>query len=457
MLEHGRAKIGDSFLRYASSVIALGGFLFGYDTGVINGALSFLSQPNQLNLNSAQQGIVSSSLIIGCCFGALLSGRLADKIGRKAALQWVAVVFTVATLGCSLSTTSNMLIAFRTILGLSVGCASDLAPMYLAEISPREQRSRNVNKNAIAIVIGQLASFTVNAILGNVWGNWGPIWRIMMGVAALPAFLLWLLSFDLPQSPKWQLLNTSLAQAKQNFKKLGFSGIDIRKNLINTKKIVQTEESKIDIKRIFNNKYLVYLLAVGISIGLIQQLSGVNAIMYYGTILLEKVGMSREMSLYSNILVGVISTVATLLGTRLIVNHNHREMLGIGLLGNAFFLGLLTAVLHFNFFSGVNTNIAVLLLLAFFLATQQGIVSPVTWLMLSEIFPQRLKARFMAVSTTVIWLTNFVISLVCPILLGSFGTTNVFLLFTISNILCVCLTFFFINPQAMRNALKRVK
>nr|WP_311407061.1 sugar porter family MFS transporter [Liquorilactobacillus uvarum] len=457
MLEHKRIGIEDSFLRYASSVIALGGFLFGYDTGVINGALSFLSQPSQLDLNSAQQGIVSSSLIIGCCFGALLSGRLADKIGRKASLQWVAIVFTIATIGCSFSITSNMLIIFRTILGLSVGCASDLAPMYLAEISPSEWRSQNVNKNAIAIVIGQLASFTVNAVLGNVLENWAPIWRVMMGVAALPAFLLWLLSFDLPQSPKWQLLNSSLAQAKKNFSKLGFPKIDIQKNLVRAKKIVETKEDKMDVKKIFSNKHLMYLLAAGVSIGLIQQLSGVNAVMYYGTILLEKIGMSRGMSLYSNILVGVISTVATLLGTRLIVNHNHRRMLGIGLLGNSVFLGLLTAVLHLGLFSRTNTNMAVLILLALFLAAQQGIVSPVTWLMLSEIFPQQLKARFMAVSTTVIWLTNFVISLVCPILLGSFGTANVFLMFTVSNVLCISLTFFFINPRALKDAFKQVK
>ncbi|WP_056967427.1 sugar porter family MFS transporter [Liquorilactobacillus sucicola] len=457
MQEHRLTRIGDSFLKYASSVIALGGFLFGYDTGVINGALSFLSQPDQLNLSSAQQGIVSSSLIIGCCIGALLSGRLADRIGRKATLQWVAIIFTIATLGCSFALTSGMLIVFRAVLGVSVGCASDLAPMYLAEISPSEWRSQNVNKNAVAIVIGQLSAFAINAVLGNIWEDWGPIWRVMMGVAALPAFLLWLLSFDLPQSPKWQLLNNSLTQAKKNFRKLGFPKVDIQKNLIRAKEMVKTEQDNLNIKEIFSNKGLVYLLLAGITIGFIQQLSGVNAIMYYGTVLLEKVGMSRGMSLYSNILVGVISTVATLLGTRLIVKHNHQRMLGVGLLGNAVCLGLLTVVLQGNFFSNTGTNIAVLLLLAFFLAVQQGIVSPVTWLLLSEIFPQQIKARFMAISTTVIWLTNFTISLLCPILLGSFGTANLFLTFTCSNIFCVCLTFLILKPHWLKISFKRVK
>ncbi|GAJ25392.1 sugar transporter [Liquorilactobacillus sucicola DSM 21376 = JCM 15457] len=282
MQEHRLTRIGDSFLKYASSVIALGGFLFGYDTGVINGALSFLSQPDQLNLSSAQQGIVSSSLIIGCCIGALLSGRLADRIGRKATLQWVAIIFTIATLGCSFALTSGMLIVFRAVLGVSVGCASDLAPMYLAEISPSEWRSQNVNKNAVAIVIGQLSAFAINAVLGNIWEDWGPIWRVMMGVAALPAFLLWLLSFDLPQSPKWQLLNNSLTQAKKNFRKLGFPKVDIQKNLIRAKEMVKTEQDNLNIKEIFSNKGLVYLLLAGITIGFIQQLSGVNALCIMG-------------------------------------------------------------------------------------------------------------------------------------------------------------------------------
>ncbi|WP_057745076.1 sugar porter family MFS transporter [Liquorilactobacillus capillatus] len=456
-MQYRQKETEDSFLKHTSSVIALGGFLFGYDTGVINGALSFLSQPDQLNLNSTQQGVVSSSLIIGCCFGALLSGRLADRIGRKATLQLVALIFTIATLGCSFALSINMLIAFRTILGLSIGCTSNLAPMYLAEISPSQWRSQNVNKNAVAIVVGQLAAFIVNAFLGNTWGNWSSIWRVMMGVAALPAILLVLLSFDLPQSPRWQVLNNSLTQAKENFEKLGFSQTDVHNSLQQAGKTTKTVKNKLRIKALIGNKHLRYLLTAGVIIGIIQQLSGVNAVMYYGTILLEKVGMSRGLSLYSNILIGTISTVAALVGTRVIVKHKHGQMLGLGLLGNAIFLGLLAVVLHTSLFSQASTNVTVLLLLAFFLAVQQGIVSPVTWLMLSEIFPQQIKARFMAISTTVIWLTNFVVSLISPILIGDFGTANVFLIFTCSNILCAIVTLLLLKPQKITHAFNHVK
>ncbi|MCG0776804.1 MFS transporter [Lactiplantibacillus plantarum] len=146
-------------LNYSVYVISLGGFLFGYDTGVINGALAFMSKTSQLNLTPSRQGIVSSSLVLGACLGAFLCGKYADKYGRKVTLRWVAVIFTLATVCCALSLNYIFMTTFRFILGLAVGAASSLSPMYLAEISPREVRTSNVNKNAIFIVLGQLVAF----------------------------------------------------------------------------------------------------------------------------------------------------------------------------------------------------------------------------------------------------------------------------------------------------------
>lgn len=142
----GSLRTGSSFLRYTSYIIALGGFLFGYDTGVINGALSFLSRPDQLNLSSSVQGLVSSSLVLGCTFGAMSNSYLANHVGRKKLLQWVAVIFTFATLACSLSMNSWMLIGARFILGLSVGVASSLSPLYLNEISPDKLKAKMLIK-----------------------------------------------------------------------------------------------------------------------------------------------------------------------------------------------------------------------------------------------------------------------------------------------------------------------
>lgn len=165
-------KVKLNFLNYCVYVISLGGFLFGYDTGVINGALAFMSRSDQLNLTPSLQGIVSSSLVIGACIGALGCGKVADKFGRKKTLRLIAIIFTVATVLCAAAVNFWSMSIFRFVLGIAVGAASSLSPMYLAEISPDNLRSANVNKNAIFIVLGQLCAFVVNAILGNIWSAW---------------------------------------------------------------------------------------------------------------------------------------------------------------------------------------------------------------------------------------------------------------------------------------------
>ncbi len=169
-MEPKKSKFNNSFLKYSTYIISIGGFLFGYDTGVINGALAFMSKPDQLNLTPGLQGVVSSSLVLGAFFGALGCGRIADKFGRKQTLRWIAALFTSSTILCALSMNFLFMSFFRFALGLSVGAASSLSPMYLAEISPEPVRTINVNKNAIFIVLGQLSAFCMNAFLGNIAG-----------------------------------------------------------------------------------------------------------------------------------------------------------------------------------------------------------------------------------------------------------------------------------------------
>lgn len=204
------SKINNSFLKYSTYVISLGGFLFGYDTGVINGALAFMSKPDQLDLSAGLQGVVSSSLVLGACLGALGCGRIADKFGRKKTLRWIAALFTISTILCALAMNFLCMAAFRFVLGIAVGAASSLSPMYLSEISPAPVRTDNVNKNAIFIVLGQLTAFSVNAILGNAWGSWSPIWRVMVVSASIPAIILWINSFHIGGSPRWLVLKKTI-------------------------------------------------------------------------------------------------------------------------------------------------------------------------------------------------------------------------------------------------------
>ena len=443
--------INNTFLSYTSYVISLGGFLFGYDTGVVNGALSFISKPDQLNLSADLQGLVTASLVFGCTFGALFSGKLADKYGRKLLLHSIAVVFTLATIGCAISNNIVILSIFRFILGLSVGCASSLAPVYLNEISPDRYKSQNVNKNAVAIVIGQLCAFTVNALLGTFWGQWHPIWRIMILMAGVPALILWLLSFNLPQSPFWQLIHSTKEKARQTFHRLGFPKLDIKEAILASKK-EQGQPQQIKFRVIFHNKYLLYLFWAGIAVALIQQISGVNIVMYYGSTLLQKVGMGAKAALYGNVLIGLVSSAAILLGTKLTAKYSHQHILIAGLGGNVLFMIGLNLVMNSKSLTQNQINLIVLLLLTCFLATQQGVVSPTTWLLLAELFPPVVKSIFMSWATAVMWLTNFVISLIFPGLVAFYGTQGVFAIFAGTNIFCIVLALFLVNPKIVQNA-----
>lgn len=444
------------FLNYSVYTISLGGFLFGYDTGIINGALAFMSKPSQLALSPALQGIVSSSLVVGACLGALGCGKVADKIGRKKTLRLIAEIFTVTTILCTLALNAWLMSIFRFILGVAVGAASSLSPMYLAEISPDESRSASINKNAIFIVLGQLCAFTVNAALGGVWGWWAPIWRVMLLSAAVPAIILWINSYKISNSPQWLLFNNHTNKARQLFYKLRFSNVP-QLLAIHAEHEASGKEPDFKWSTVVNNKSLVYLLFTGIVIALVQQVSGVNTVMYYGTILLEKAGLGESGSLYANVLIGIVSVIASIFGTRLIEKSNHHHMLYIGLIGNAVFLCLLGFIMKISTLLPQSlVNILVLSCLALFLANHQGLVSPVTWLLLAEMFPGRVKAQFMSIATATNWITNFIISLVYPQLIASLGIAVVFFIFALANGMSTVLSILFVNNHRMKIAYQGV-
>ncbi len=299
-------------------------------------------------------------------------------------------------------------------------------------------------------------AFTVNAFLGNIWGgDWHAIWRVMMLMAALPAILMWVGSYQIPDSPKWQLLHGKETGAKTSFEKLGFSSDLMQENVAVVQKGLQENKVKknVPLRRILRNKPLLFVFIAGISIALIQQISGgVNTVMYYGTVVLEDVGLSRGSSLYGNILIGSVSFLASIVGTRLIATHNHRNILLVGIFGNVVFLGILSLILQLHLLPTAWLNVAVLIFLTLFLASHQGIVSPATWLMMSEIFPLPVKARFMAFATATTWLTNFVISLIYPTLIAMFGSALTFMIFSLTNVFSIFLTLFLIKPAKIQAA-----
>ncbi|MBC1284192.1 sugar porter family MFS transporter [Listeria booriae] len=425
-----------AYLRLIAIISTFGGLLFGYDTGVINGALPYMSKAGQLNLTPAGEGIVASSLLFGAAFGAVFGGRLSDRNGRRKNLLMLAVVFFVATLGCTFAPNMTVMVVFRVILGLAVGGASVTVPTYLAEMSPTERRGRMVTQNELMIVTGQLLAFTFNAIIGTTLGEDGNVWRYMLVIATIPAVVLWFGMLILPESPRWLASKGKIGDALRVLQQIREQNVaeteltEIKDNI--------TAEAALD-KATFKDlsvKWVRRILFIGLGIAVVQQITGVNSIMYYGTEILRDAGFGTEAALIGNIANGVISVLATFVGIYLLGKIGRRPMLITGLIGTTSAL-LLIGILSMLLQGTEALPYVVLSLTVTFLAFQQGAISPVTWLMLSEIFPQRLRGIGMGTTVFCLWITNFLVGFSFPILLAHVGLSITFFMFAVLGVFAI--------------------
>ncbi|MBC1811641.1 sugar porter family MFS transporter [Listeria booriae] len=425
-----------AYLRLIAIISTFGGLLFGYDTGVINGALPYMSKAGQLNLTPAGEGIVASSLLFGAAFGAVFGGRLSDRNGRRKNLLMLAVVFFVATLGCTFAPNMAVMVVFRVILGLAVGGASVTVPTYLAEMSPTERRGRMVTQNELMIVTGQLLAFTFNAIIGTTLGEDGNVWRYMLVIATIPAVVLWFGMLILPESPRWLASKGKIGDALRVLQQIREQNVaeaeltEIKDNI--------TAEAALD-KATFKDlsvKWVRRILFIGLGIAVVQQITGVNSIMYYGTEILRDAGFGTEAALIGNIANGVISVLATFVGIYLLGKIGRRPMLITGLIGTTSAL-LLIGILSMLLQGTEALPYVVLSLTVTFLAFQQGAISPVTWLMLSEIFPQRLRGIGMGTTVFCLWITNFLVGFSFPILLAHVGLSITFFMFAVLGVFAI--------------------
>jgi len=419
-------------LRVITVIATFGGLLFGYDTGVINGALPYMT--DDLGLTPFTEGMVTSSLLLGAALGAVTGGRLSDARGRRRTILVLAMVFFVGALGCTLAPNTAVMVVARFVLGLAVGGASVTVPVYLAEVSPAERRGALVTRNELMIVSGQLLAFTSNAVIARVGGESGGVWRWMLVIATVPAVVLWFGMLVMPESPRWLASRTRFGEALDVLKQVR-SRQRAEAELAEVSALaVKEEQQKLggwqDMR---STPWLRKLMLVGFGIAIVQQITGVNTIMYYGTQILTDAGFAADSALTANIANGVISVLATFVGIWLLGRVPRRPMLMTGQMGTTAAL-LLIGVFSLALPSGDARAYAVLAMTVTFLAFQQGAISPVTWLMLSEIFPMRMRGFGMGVAAVVLWLTNFVIGLVFPSLVSGIGISSTFFLFVVAGL-----------------------
>lgn len=417
-----------TYLKLITFISTFGGLLYGYDTGVVNGALPYMSREDQLNLSPFTQGLVTSSLLFGAAFGAIFGGRLSDRKGRRKTIISVAFIFLIATIGCSIAPNMEIMVLSRFILGLAVGATSVTVPAFLAEMAPAEKRGRLVTQNELMIVTGQLLAYIFNAVLANSFGDMGNIWRYMLVIATLPAVLLWLGMLIVPESPRWLASKGNIKGALQVLEKIR-ERMQARKELEEIENTI-VNEGKVK-KATFRDLKLPHvrrIILIGIGIAMIQQLTGVNSIMYYGTEILKDAGFSTEAALIGNIANGVISVAATFVGIALLDKVGRRPMLFIGMVGTSTSL-LLIGIISMTMEGSSVLPYIILSLTVLFLAFQQGAVSPVTWLMQSEIYPLHLRGLAMGISIFCLFMMNFLVGLLFPVLFDAFGLATTFFIF----------------------------
>ncbi len=405
------------FLLLIAAVSALGGLLFGYDTGVINGAQFYLTK--FFDLSDALKGWVVGSALLGCLAGAILAAPLSIKIGRKWSLIISAVLFTFSAYGSGLPElfpqTVSMLVFFRILGGLGIGIASMNAPMYIAEIAPSNIRGRMVTYYQLAIVIGFFVVFLATYFIGNNLTEAQNIefgWRRMFWSELIPSGLFLILLFIVPKSPRWLALKGKDSEALEVLKRINGNDIAVAE----MKQIKQSlNESSDGIKVSYFSKAIIGIIAIGTILSMLQQFTGINAVLYYGADIFEKaLGFGKEDILVQQILLAFVNLVFTFVAMFTVDKFGRKPLLYIGSIGMTVGFLLLGITLQQESV-GMLSLIGVLIFIASF-ALSMG---PVVWVLLSEMFPNKIRSVAMSVAVAAQWAANYVVSQSFPMVMGS--------------------------------------
>ncbi|OMP90318.1 sugar porter family MFS transporter [Raoultella terrigena] len=414
-------------------VAACGGLLFGYDWVVIGGAKPFYEAYFSIT-DPAQSGWAMSSALVGCVFGALASGWCADKFGRKIPLIIAAALFTLSAWGTALAGSFDLFVAWRIVGGLGIGLASALSPMYIAEISPAAQRGRFVAVNQLTIVIGVLAAQLVNlaiakpvatsATLAEISASWnGQVgWRWMFGSGVVPALAFLILMFFVPESPRWLVRVGKSQRAHQMLMRVGnqrYADETIR----DIEQTLSKDTQKVSWSALWQPKVRP-IIVMGMVLAMFQQWCGINVIFNYAQEIFASAGFDINSTLKSIVATGLINLIFTIAALPLVDRIGRRRLMLLGAAGLTIIYALIAAAYGLGIL-GLPVLILVLAAIAIYALT----LAPVTWVLLSEIFPNRVRGLAMSLGTLALWVACFLLTYTFPLLNAGLGASGSFLLY----------------------------
>ncbi|HEN8727092.1 TPA: sugar porter family MFS transporter [Pseudomonas putida] len=435
--DHALPSQKSKILWRVAAIATMGSLAFGYDTGVISGALPFMTlDPSEggLGLTPVTEGAVASSLIFGGAIGAFAAGHLADRYGRLLVLKLLALLFAFGAIGSALAPSIWAMIMIRFALGIAVGGASSIVPVFIAELAGPKHRGRLVCQSELMIVSGQCLAYVSSALLAHLFEN-PAIWRYMLAIALVPAALLYIGTNFVPTSPRWLVTKGRVDEARKVL--LGLRDTE-KETDDEVKEIVEQcsyERTHTTMVSKLSEPWLMKLLLVGIGLGFVIQATGVNAFMYYTPSILKSTGMGTSAALVATIGNGVISVIACMIGMWAISRMGRRPMLLLGLVVvvlTQIFLGI---VINFMPSSLTQSYLALSGILVF-LFFMQMCIGPVYWVLMSEIFPTHSRGVMNGIAVGLFWIFNAIVAFVFPIALSYFGGLT-FFLFAVVNIFSI--------------------
>jgi sugar porter (SP) family MFS transporter len=412
----------DSIVLRWSVIVALGGFLFGFDTAVISGVEKSIQELFQLN--SFMHGFTIASALIGTIVGALSAGKPADKYGRRFVLFFVAALYLISAIGSAMANSVPLFIAFRLLGGLAVGASSVAGPMYISEISPARMRGRMTALFQFNVISGILIAYISNYLLRETGSE---PWRFMLGVEAVPALIFFILLFFVPRSPRFLVRIDRIDEAARVLSRVGENDVEVEISEIK-EGLLQGKTSN---PYLFSKQYFKPI-SIAFLVAMFNQLSGINAILYYAPRIFELSGLSNSDSMFQPVMIGITNMIFTVLGMIIIDRVGRKPLLIIGSLGMSVCLGLISRIFYLQDFSGYGVLIYLLVYIMFFAFSTGAVI----WVLISEVFPNSVRGKGQALGSFTHWFFAAVITFLFPIISTSIvGSGNAFAFFSLMMVL----------------------